>query len=68
MFAHRLGYDMADRFAAIAPVAGTLAKDFNCAPDGSASISIMHLHGGRAAVIPASPQYPSDLASTCYQG
>jgi polyhydroxybutyrate depolymerase len=45
MFAHRLGCDMADRFAAIAPVAGTLAKGFNCAPGGPASISIMHLHG-----------------------
>jgi len=53
MFVHRLGCDMADRFAAIAPVAGTLAKGFNCAPDGSASISIMHLHGEHDTLIPA---------------
>jgi polyhydroxybutyrate depolymerase len=45
MFVHRLGCDMADRFAAIAPVAGTLARGFNCAPDSSDQISIMNIHG-----------------------
>ena len=43
MFAHRLGCAMPDRFAAIAPVAGTLAKGFNCAPEQP--ISLMHIHG-----------------------
>ena len=47
MFAHRLGYDRADRFAAIAPVAGTLSRGFNCAPGAPNPISIMHLHGDR---------------------
>ena len=51
-FAHRLGCDMADRFAAIAPVSGLLAKGFNCAPGGSASISIMHLHGDNDVKVP----------------
>jgi polyhydroxybutyrate depolymerase len=45
MFVHRLGCDMADRFAAIAPVAGTLAKGFNCAPGTSTPLSIMHIYG-----------------------
>ena len=53
MFTHRLGCDRPDRFAAIAPVAGTLTKGFNCAPDGSVSISIMHLHGNRDGLVPA---------------
>jgi poly(3-hydroxybutyrate) depolymerase len=47
MFVHRLGCDRADRFAAIAPVAGTLAKGFNCAPDTSDPVSIMHIHGSQ---------------------
>jgi polyhydroxybutyrate depolymerase len=45
MFVHRLGCDMANRFAAIAPVSGTLARGFNCAPDTSTQISIMNIHG-----------------------
>jgi polyhydroxybutyrate depolymerase len=53
MFVHRLGCDMPDRFAAIAPVAGTLAKGFNCSPGTSASVSIMHLHGDRDGLVPA---------------
>ncbi len=52
MFVHRLGCDMADRFAAVAPVAGTLAKGFNCAPDASASTSIMHLYPGMDKILP----------------
>jgi polyhydroxybutyrate depolymerase len=52
MLAHRLGCDMADRFAAIAPIAGTLAKGFNCAPDASASLSIMHIHGNHDGIVP----------------
>lgn len=45
MFTHRLGCNLADRFAAIVPVAGTLAKGFNCAPDTADQISIMNIHG-----------------------
>lgn len=45
MFVHRLGCNMADRFAAIAPVSGTLALGFNCAPNTSTEISIMNIHG-----------------------
>jgi polyhydroxybutyrate depolymerase len=45
MFVHRLGCDMSDRFAAIVPVSGTLAKGFNCAPPASDQISIMNIHG-----------------------
>jgi polyhydroxybutyrate depolymerase len=45
MFVHRLGCDMADRFAAIVPVSGTLAKGFNCVPDNATQISIMNIHG-----------------------
>jgi polyhydroxybutyrate depolymerase len=52
MFTHRLGCDMADRFAAIAPVAGTLAKGFNCAPDTSTAISLMHSYGSIDLVYP----------------
>lgn len=33
MFVHRLGCALPDRFAAIAPVGGTLARGFNCAPE-----------------------------------
>jgi polyhydroxybutyrate depolymerase len=43
MFVHRLGCDMADRFAAIAPVGGTLARGFNCAP--TAPLAIMNIYG-----------------------
>jgi polyhydroxybutyrate depolymerase len=52
MFVHRLGCDMADRFAAIAPVAGTHAKGFNCAPDRLSPISLMHSHGSVDLVFP----------------
>ena len=43
MFVHRLGCDMADRFAAIAPVGGTLARGFNCAP--STPLGLMNIYG-----------------------
>jgi polyhydroxybutyrate depolymerase len=45
MFTNRLGCNLADRFAAIGPVSGTLAKGFNCAPDSSEQISILYIHG-----------------------
>ena len=44
-FADRVGCDMADRFAAIAPASGTLVRGFNCAPDGSRKSSLLHIHG-----------------------
>jgi polyhydroxybutyrate depolymerase len=53
MFAHRLGCDMGDRFAAVAPVAGTLAKGFNCAPGSSTSTSIMQLYADHDGLVPA---------------
>jgi polyhydroxybutyrate depolymerase len=53
MFVHRLGCDVADRFADVAPVAGTLAKGFNCAPGASASLSIMHLYPDHDGLEPA---------------
>lgn len=45
MLVHRLGCDHSDRFAAIAPVVGTLAKGFNCAPGESPRISLMNVYG-----------------------
>lgn len=45
MFTHRLGCNLANRFAAIVPVSGTLAKGFNCAPNSADQISIMNIHG-----------------------
>ncbi len=52
MFVHRLGCDLSDRFAAIAPVAGTIAKGFNCAPRGPRKTSMINLYGTRDAVVP----------------
>lgn len=52
-FVHRLGCDRADRFAAIAPVGGTPARSFNCAPDTSNPVSIIYLHGDRDQMCPA---------------
>ncbi len=45
MFTNRLGCSLAERFAAIAPVAGTLAKGFSCAPDSSDPTSLLYIHG-----------------------
>ena len=47
MFVHRLGCDMADRFAAIAPVGGTLARGFRCAADSSTPIAMMNIYGSQ---------------------
>ena len=52
MFVHRLGCDLPERFAAIAPVAGTLARGFNCAPPTSPGISMINIHGTRDRVVP----------------
>ena len=47
MFVHRLGCAMPERFAAIAPVSGTLARGFNCAPEKSTPLSMMNIYGSR---------------------
>ena len=51
MFVHRLGCDLPDRFAAIAPVAGTIAKGFNCAPGSDPPISMINFYGTRDTVV-----------------
>ncbi len=60
MFEQRLGCDMADRFAAVAPIAGTLAKGFNCAPDTSTPIAIMNIHGSQDDYVDVSGKQSSD--------
>jgi polyhydroxybutyrate depolymerase len=52
MFVHRLGCDLPDRFAAIAPVAGTIAKGFNCAPGPSPKISMINIYGTKDRTVP----------------
>jgi polyhydroxybutyrate depolymerase len=52
MFVQRLGCDLSDRFAAIAPVAGTLAKGFACAPPSAPRISMLNIHGTQDDVVP----------------
>jgi polyhydroxybutyrate depolymerase len=52
MFVHRLGCDLSDRFAAIAPTGGTLARGFNCAPGSSPKISMMNIYGTRDTTVP----------------
>ena len=47
MFVHRLGCSMPNRFAAIAPVGGTLARGFNCAPSPATPLSMMNVYGSR---------------------
>ncbi len=51
MFVHRLGCDLSDRFAAIAPVAGTIAKGLGCAPKPSPKISMINFFGTRDGVV-----------------
>lgn len=60
MFTHRLGCDLANRFAAIAPVAGTLARGFNCAPDSADQISIMNIHGRQDDYVDVTGKESSD--------
>lgn len=43
MFVHRLGCEMPERFAAIAPVGGTLARGFGCAP--RAPLAMLNITG-----------------------
>jgi len=52
MFVHRLACEMPSRFAAIAPVGGTLAEGFNCAPGPSPKISMINIHGIRDTTVP----------------
>jgi polyhydroxybutyrate depolymerase len=52
MLVHRLGCDLPDRFAAIAPVAGTIAKGFNCAPGSSPKISMINIYGTKDRTVP----------------
>jgi polyhydroxybutyrate depolymerase len=47
MFVHRLGCALPERFAAIAPVSGTLARGFNCAPGRGTPLSVMNVYGSR---------------------
>jgi len=60
MFTHRLGCDLANRFAAIAPVAGSLARGFNCAPDSSDPTSIMQIHGRQDDYVDVTGKESSD--------
>lgn len=46
---HRLGCELADRFAAIAPVAGVTGIS-NCTP--SRPVAVMHIHGDADTLIP----------------
>lgn len=52
MFTHRLGCSLAHRFAAIAPVSGTLLKGYNCAPPAGTKLSMMHIYGKRDRLVP----------------
>ncbi len=51
MFVQRLGCERAERFAAVAPVHGTLARGFPCAPD--APVAIMEIAGRNDRAVPA---------------
>jgi polyhydroxybutyrate depolymerase len=50
MMAYRLASEMADRFAAVAPVAGTMGTE-TCHP--SRPVSIIHFHGGDDEFVPS---------------
>ena len=52
MMVQRLGCDLPDRFAAIAPVGGTLARGFNCAPGADPPISLINFYGTRDRTVP----------------
>lgn len=60
MFVHRLGCDLPERFAAIAPVAGTLARGVGCAPSGSNRVSMMNIYGTTDTLVPADGSPGSD--------
>ncbi len=50
IFAQRLGCELPDKLAAIAPVAGTMAKDLKVRP--SEPISVLMIHGAADALVP----------------
>ena len=52
MFVHRLGCDLPERFAAIAPVAGTLATGFNCAPGSERPVALMNIYATKDRTVP----------------
>jgi len=52
MMVHRLACDIPDRLAAVAPVAGTLAKGFNCAPGSEHPVSMMNIYATNDRVVP----------------
>jgi len=52
MFIHRLGCDLPHRFAAVAPVAGTIAKGFNCAPGADHPVAMMNIYATRDTTVP----------------
>ena len=58
MFVHRLGCDMPQRFAAIAPVGGTLARGFACAPD--LPLAMMNIYGSRDGYVSQRGDMSSD--------
>jgi polyhydroxybutyrate depolymerase len=60
MFVHRLGCHMPNRLAAIAPVGGTLARGFNCAPEGSMPLSLMNIYGQRDRYVSQAGDMSSD--------
>jgi polyhydroxybutyrate depolymerase len=60
MFVHRLGCAMPERFAAIAPVSGTLARGFNCAPSATTPISIMNIYGSEDRYVDLENSMSSD--------
>ena len=51
MLVHRLGCDLSGRFAAIAPIVGTIAKGFSCAPGSDPPISMINFYGTRDQVV-----------------
>jgi polyhydroxybutyrate depolymerase len=60
MFVHRLGCHMPNRLAAIAPVGGTLARGFNCAPQGSTPLSLLNIYGQRDRYVSQAGDMSSD--------
>jgi len=60
MLTHRLGCVLAYRFAAIAPVSGTLMIGYNCAPPMGAKLSLMQVHGIHDRTIPIDGRSSSD--------
>lgn len=49
MLSHRLACELSDRFAAVAPVSGTLAID-TCLP--TSPVAVMHTHGTSDPIVP----------------